>query len=208
MGMGEREAETTREFGRIVVVLAELTGLPSNWSGRLELVPGAEFKGRKPFSCDVYVDEALAGLPQRWSTLIHEALHTLSAGYAPADYRSFPGWEEGVVEQLQRLLRPTVLGRMGVEVDAALFEQDEAQHFYNAYIEALESLRTFLGSPATSFYIDLLGTLIRERPGFVLRIGNQRGGKRRSEFVRRFSVADAVLKGALRQGFPSTGVEV
>ena len=54
-------------------------------------------------------------------TFIHEALHSVSAGFMGEDYRSARGWEEGVAEQLQRLLRVEVLDRLGAHMEEAVF---------------------------------------------------------------------------------------
>ena len=51
--MDDLEARTQQELTAIILILTELTGLPSRWSGRVELVPDAEFKGRKRQVCDV-----------------------------------------------------------------------------------------------------------------------------------------------------------
>ena len=58
--MDDLEARTQQELTGIVSLLTELTGLPSRWSGRVELVPDAEFKGRKRQMCDIQIDAALA----------------------------------------------------------------------------------------------------------------------------------------------------
>jgi hypothetical protein len=47
--MDELEAQIREELRRILEIVCELTGLPSNWNGRLKIVPDAEFRGRKPF---------------------------------------------------------------------------------------------------------------------------------------------------------------
>src|SRR5262249_34681282 len=86
----------------------------------------------------------------------------------------------------------------GVEMDTSLAGQDDLHHLYNSYIDALEELRTFLGLPSESFYLDLLRTPLRARPSFIFGIGNARSGPERFEFVRLFSRANSVLKGVLR----------
>ena len=105
--MNEAEARVQQELIAIVDVLSELTGLTSRWSGEVELSQDARAFGRKPISCRIVLNERLADQPVRWRTLIHEALHLFSAGYDSQDYQAWRGWEEGVVEQLQRLFRPT-----------------------------------------------------------------------------------------------------
>ena len=181
----------------ILEVVCELTGLPSNWNGRLELVQNAEFRGRKPFGCDIQIDAELAQSPERWATLIHEALHAVSAGYDRNDFQAFRGWEEGVVEQLQRLIRQTVLVRLNVTVDEAIWQQHEANHRYNEYIDALEEIRGALHIPEAEepllFYIGLLAIPIKERPGAVLGMGYQRSELPRTPFARAYSAASAVL---------------
>jgi len=194
--MDELEARTLAELQGIIAVLQELTGLPSRWSGRVELVPGADFKGKKRFTCDIQIDAALAERDARWPTLIHEALHSLSVGYVGTDYRAFRGWEEGVVEQLQRLLRPLVLVKLDVVTAAGAFRDSERP--YGVFIEALETLRRHLEAPvggdgATEFYVDLLKHPIRERPGVVLAAGYQLPVARRVLFMQAFSAANAVL---------------
>lgn len=130
----------------------------------------------------------------RWSTLIHEALHTISAGYVPTDYRNFPGWEEGVVERLQRVYRLTVLGRLGVSVEDELFRVSEEKHNYNKYIQALEGVRLILNIADADFYTNLLQTPIRSRFGYVYGLGNNLISRERSEFIRTLSAANSVLK--------------
>ena len=79
--MNEAEARVQQELIAIVDVLSELTGLTSQWSGEVELSQDARAFGRKPFSCRIVLNERLADQPVRWRTLIHEALHSFSAGY-------------------------------------------------------------------------------------------------------------------------------
>lgn len=161
------------------------------------LVPNAEFRGRKPFNCDILIDADLTRLPERWATLIHEALHAVSVGYDRNDFQALRGWEEGVVEQLQRLMRPTVLVRLGVSVEETIWQEHEAQHRFNDYIKALEEIRNALNEPETAdplrFYIRLLATPLRERPGYVLGLGYRRPELPRTPFIRAFSAANALL---------------
>lgn len=194
----ELEARITRELEQILEAVTDLTELHSNWTGRVTLVPDADFKGHKPFSCDICLDQAVADRDRRWSTLIHEALHAVSTGYVGTDYRSHPGWEEGVVEGLQRMLRPSILARIGVGVEEAVFQQSDEAHIYNPYLEALERLRAFLGLAEEQFYIDLLRTPIRERPGSIYEAGRHLPAPRWKAFVGIYSRANSVLNGVRR----------
>ncbi len=177
--------------------MTELTGLPSRWSGRVELVPGSDFKSKKRFICDIEINATLAGQDERWTTLIHEALHSVSAGYIRDDYQDFQGWEEGVVEQLQRLFRPRVLSRLGVTVAPEVLRELDVEHGYNKFVAALETIREALNIPATNaetFYLDLLATPIKDRQSYVNGYGFSLPPSRRTAFFAIVSAASATLR--------------
>ena len=115
---GADETRIQQEVTAIVNTLSDLTGLSSRWNGDVELSHDTRTFGRKPFSCRIVLNQQLADNPIRWRTLIHEALHSFSAGYTMSSYQMFLGWEEAVVEQTQRLLRPAVLERIGIQTNA------------------------------------------------------------------------------------------
>ena len=197
--MDDLEARTQKELADIVATLTELTGLPSRWSGRVELVPEAEFKGRKRAICDIQIDADLASTEVRWSTLIHEAHHSISVEYDSITFRQFRGWEEGVVEQLQRTFRPAILSRLGITLAPDYFYPDEEAHAFNAYIAALESLRLMLTEDLSAhtqqeFYLDLLALPVGERPDSVLRRILALEQPRRGITLYTFSRANSVLK--------------
>jgi hypothetical protein len=189
------ETRIQKELQEITAIVMELTGLPSCWSGVTRLVPDADFRGKKRFICDIEIDAALAARPERWATLLHEVLHSVSVGNTPSDYWSFPGWEEGVVEQVQRLLRPTVLLRLGILIDETTFTATEAQHAYNLYIGALEKINQATLAHSETFYIELLRTPLKQRATYALSLGNSLTGAERVFFLQTFSAANATLKG-------------
>ena len=193
-----RVVQVRDELVLILSVLSRLTGLPSHWNGELVLVPDAGFKGKKRFSCSILLDAALASQEVRWRTLIHEALHALSAGYNQVDYNALTGWEEGVVEQLQRLMRPKVLTALGVFISPDVFSDVEVDHLFNPRIRAVDSLRVALGIPeqqSEQFYIDLLATPIKSRISLILGMAKQLDSEAYRQFVRVFSLANSTLKG-------------
>ncbi len=195
--MTEAETRIQQELVAIVDVLSELTGLTSRWSGEVELTQDPRVLGRKPFTCRIVLNERLADQPVRWRTLIHEALHSFSAGYNMTDYQAFLGWEEGVVEQTQRLLRPTILKRLGLQIDGAVFEPVETAYSFNKYIGALERLRGALQrADELAFYIGLLATQIKQRHNLLFGAGNRLPSKQRVVFITIFSEANSVLKEA------------
>ena len=81
MGMDTLQAQITNEIGRMVPIVEELTGLPSRWNGTVEIVPLTDFFGKKLFSCSIQIADTAAASEARWRTLIHELLHSVSAGY-------------------------------------------------------------------------------------------------------------------------------
>ncbi len=196
--MDELERQIQAELSAIATVLTELTGLPSRWSGKVGLVPEAEFRGKKLFRCDILIDAALAQRPERWSTLIHEVLHSLSVDYNNEDYQRFRGWEEGVVEQLQRLYRTQILQRLSIDLTDNLFAQEGNSHAYNRFIRALENLRRAVkvsDDEQVRFYRSLLAVPIKQRPAWVRSLGPASTGEEWVEFVKVFSAANSVLKG-------------
>jgi len=195
--VNEAEIQVQQELVSLVEVLGELTGLTSRWSGEVELSQDPRASGRKPFSCRIVLNERLADQPVRWRTLIHEALHSFSAGYNMTDYQACLGWEEGVIEQTQRLLRPVVLERLGLQIDDSIFMSVEAHYSFNKYIRALERIRIALGhEEQLRFYLSLLATKIKQRQNYVFGIGNRLTRHERVAFVTVFSEANSVLREA------------
>ncbi len=84
--MDSTEAQAQQEVAQVVRIVDKLTGLPSRWGGRVELMPKPDYKGAKAFSCLIFPDAAIVDQDKRWMTLIHEALHYVSVGFARNDY--------------------------------------------------------------------------------------------------------------------------
>lgn len=143
------------------------------------------------------MDADLADQDTRWTTLIHEALHAVSAGYIREDYQDFQGWEEGVVEQLQRFVRAHVLSRLRVTIDPQVLRRLDEEHAYNKYIAALETIREAQGIPATqaeAYYFELIQTPIKDRQSHVNRYGFSLPPSLRADFFAVISAASAILR--------------
>ena len=199
--MDSKEAKAQQETAQVVRIVEELTGLTSRWSGRVELVPDAGFWGKKLFSCAILLDAAIAQHPVRWRTLIHEALHSVSAGHIRADSDTLIGWEEGTVEQLQRLLRRRVLDALGVDVAEEVFAETEAEYPFNPYINALEDVRNVLETPPLDFYLRLLNTPIAQRPGSIFGQTMGQSAAARRQIIQVLSRSNAALKEVVRHGY-------
>ena len=165
----------------------------------MELVHDPSIRGAKPFRCDIVINVELSEQDERWRTLIHEMLHTFSEGYLPLDYVSFRGWEEGVVEQLQRLLRPGILAALGSVVEEKLFAFVEQNHDYSEYVEALEKMRDTLKIESVAFYMRLLAVPIRDRRRSVFEQGMALPFDERFGFLIAYSLGDAVLRTGVKQ---------
>jgi hypothetical protein len=107
--MNEISAQATQELRLIEPIVSRLTGRPSLWNGVAEARVGLGAFGVKTFGCQIIVDADRASQPVRWRTNIHEMLHAHTNGLEQSAVENYRGWEEGIVEQLQRLLRPQVL---------------------------------------------------------------------------------------------------
>ena len=66
-----------------------------------------------------------------------------SPWYNQAEGRAGVAWKEGVVEQLQRYLRPTILVRLNVQPLTDVFQNLEQEHPFSPFIEALEPVMHF-----------------------------------------------------------------
>ena len=165
------ETRVLEELQAVRDVVERLTGLRSRWSGSVVLMDSREIvalKGypilaEKRWNCDIVIDAAVTKLPTRWRTYVHEMLHSISVGLNEADYNRFRGWEEGVVEHLQRLLRPEVLAAVGAGGAEAVSGEMDAIWRMNPYVQAMETLRLSLGVEALPFYRRLLAVPLADR---------------------------------------------
>ena len=181
------------ELKSIVAAVEQITGLKVNWNGILYLESSIREKGSKSFRCHIVVRADLAGLEVRWRTLLHEVLHAASVGYNFPDFSANRGWEEGVVEQLQRLVRPQILSVLNVDIKEAVFAEVEEQHLFNTYIEPLERIRNALQEEPQTFYVALLQTPIKARYASLIAKANTRSGAERIRLIRVLAEANVVL---------------
>ena len=168
-----------------------------NWSGRVELVINAKHKGLKRANCSIEIDAHLAEQDLRWLTFIHEALHSLSPQYNATDFRELRGWEEGVVEKLQRLFRPVVFSRLKIGPPEDMLLLSDLRHPFNPYIAALERLSSQevfrVIQPPVTFYVNLFAIPIKDRPASIFRHGFRLQSEQRVAFMTIFSEANAIL---------------
>jgi len=79
-------------------------------------------------------------LKRRWRTLIHELLHGYGVPLGDIKLGEVRGWEEGIVEALQRELRQEILGKAGFTHDEPYIQQAETQWPYEPYIQPAKDL--------------------------------------------------------------------
>ena len=144
----EWEETITEEIARVVAEVERMTGLRSRWNGSVTVLDDRAaamfspepYSAKKEWGCSITVVTSVAGAKGRWRTLIHEALHSVSAGLTPQSFLLFPSWEEGVVESLQRLYRPSILKRLGLALTEDVFVATEAEWRYAAPVNALRRI--------------------------------------------------------------------
>jgi hypothetical protein len=158
------EGELQDHLHLLMPELERILGRRSHWNGKAYLARSLSFGGAAHYDGSISLSElAYADPDLRWRILLHEALHTFSPRYTHPEYIAARGWEEGVVEQMQRLLRPQVLAALEVSVHEEAIAEVEIDHPYDVYITTLEDLRDRLGDAPLSFYPLLLATPLPER---------------------------------------------
>lgn len=169
--------------------LARLTRTNSTWNGTVHVQQlRADIWGKKGWDCSITVNRDIIGTDTwLWPTINHEVLHALSSGLDRAAYRAFRGWEEGIVEKLQRILGPRVLRSIGQQSHIGLVA-------YDHYITELERLRTFLGRSESRFYLQLLRVPLADREQTVADMGRHLPAGRQAEWQRLLSIALPVLR--------------
>lgn len=188
------DEEAHRVFTKTIAVLMGILGRDSRWNDTVELTDSLFSSGVAHLDGRVEITRAVWRQPQfRWRTLIHEALHLFSPSYSRYEYSLARGWEEGVVEQTQRLLRQTILRGMGVTLAEDIFLERDERHEYNAYIETLEGLRRCLSMPMLDFYLWLLATPLPDRLARVQERGERLPSLNRIEFRRTLLLSQAKL---------------
>jgi len=192
-----------QEVQAVVTAVENRTGLRSRWNGQLNVVDQAtadflshqRFNAKKEWSCGITVVEGITEDDRRWRTLIHEALHSVSVGLTESDYSRYRGWEEGIVEWLQRCYRPDVLRSLHVRISEAFFVELEKDWLYEPYIDALERIAGQIAEvPAQMFFEKLLQTPLKERAAFVLSWGLKEAVDA-AKFKRVFAEASGKLRG-------------
>jgi hypothetical protein len=157
------------EFHRLFMAVSEAVGrevgLVSRWSGRAILVSmDAPFLGQMTAHGDALVRvDRWRNHALRLRTVLHEAIHGYSADFTTNRYNEMPGWEEGVVEQLTRLLRDSVSLRVGITLDPTAEAAEDETHAFNPYIDPLERFRAATGIAEEEFYLRLLAAPVERR---------------------------------------------
>lgn len=184
-----------QELEALCPLIELATQLTSRWNGIVEIVPNAPYRGLKPFSCQICLAEDVAASVLRWRTLIHELLHSVSTGYNVVDYNAAQGYEEGVVEMLQRLLRPRLLTALGVEITGEFWDAGDAEHPFNGYIAVLEEIRELWQEDAESFYLRLLRTPLKQRHALLISEALRNFPEKRKTMIACLSRARSILEG-------------
>ncbi len=165
-----------RELRQVQVLLERLlSGRECRWNGNFVPVNYLLTWGQIQWdearaSCAICVDRGVLSTEARWIVYFHEMLHAFSTGAEePGVYFGLRGWEEGLVETLERLLRPELVQELGLQFSAPVLEeirQYESLNNYNRYVRALEAISQEAGYDTgawRTFLIELLSTPLLDR---------------------------------------------
>jgi PAS domain-containing protein len=186
-----------------------LPGIASRWSGDYEVRDYALAPGVKEPNCNIILDRSILWSDFRWVVYSHEMLHSFSAGFeAAVYYERLRGWEEGVVESLERLLRPKLLDELQISFDHSV--QAEAIAYedcndYNRYVDLLEALRRTLGysddaDEVALFYTELLREHINRRFRWAMKSAMQSARGSHKAVRERMLVSVLAIDEGLRKG--------
>ncbi|MGI4790963.1 MAG: hypothetical protein ACRYFS_19210 [Janthinobacterium lividum] len=193
--MDELTTQITEEVLAITNWLQEYLSRPSRWNGKVELTDDAAIYGKALSNGIIMISREIVSSELRWRTELHEALHHFSIGLSATSYLDLPGWEEGIVEQLQRTLRHPVFNDLGIDAPPSVFAVIETDHQFNRYIKALESMRVALRQPLLEYYVMLLWTPLKARPAHLVDLGRLLPSGDFRDFQRVFALSFSVLRG-------------
>ena len=191
---------------RIVAFVEETTGLSSRWNGGLliladgtdeawaaQAMPRVSYRAKKEWSCSITVMESIVQDDQRWRTLLHECLHSVSVGLTEPRYQQFAPWEEAVVENLQRLYRPLLFQYLGISLEEGPLQALETTWGYNFAVEALSKIAAERPEvPFREFLEAMLRTPLPDRPAFAFNWGRQSTDF--DHFKRVYAAASSLLR--------------
>ncbi|HZT42845.1 MAG TPA: hypothetical protein VFA07_11825 [Chthonomonadaceae bacterium] len=157
-----------RQVEAITSAVEQYSGLRSRWNGQIaiseevDLLIQPVFLAKKEWDCSILIHQYALRRKDLIGTLIHECMHAASMGLTPSAYLRFRGYEEGVVEQMTRLLTPRLAGSLNIPIQAT------ARISYQDYIAFLETIRAETGKAAEDFYLNLLRTPLADREDTVV----------------------------------------
>ena len=162
IGLPQRIRE---EMRGVIAELERLTHLPSQWNNQIEITPTSNRAfGGKTFGCLIRIRADIATTEARWLTMIHEALHCFSTERSADASLRYPGYEEGVVESLQIVLRQEILDALTTPIPAPFCVDRDIKSAYTDYRNALEAMREALGlQEPRIFYLELLAAPLEQR---------------------------------------------
>ena len=194
------------ELRQITAFVEAATGLPSRWNGGLRILadgtdeawaaqalPRVSYRAKKEWDCSITVAESVLQDDQRWRTLLHEILHSVSAGLTEPMYQQYAPWEEAVVESLQRLYRPLLFQQLGLDFEEEPSQALEATWRYGRAVEAVGKIAAERPEvPVRNFLEAMLRTPLPERPAFAFEWGRQSADF--DHFKRVYAAASSLLR--------------
>ncbi len=165
---GKKLAEVQRAYDDALAIARALEdlGFRTSWTGKITY--GGAGRSAATFGWDgtINVNASTYGYTEAnfRKVLLHELLHGVS-GASSSTYRTWPGWEEGVVERASQVLEPQVRAKAGLDAGAIGYNT------YARYTKALHTLWSYAngatGISEYDFILTLLRTPLGDRAAWV-----------------------------------------
>lgn len=165
-----REEDLQSILGRVVEEVERLTRLLSRWNGELVIIEEIDMfgqpsmHGKKEWACAISIHAEIVNDPAVFTTLVHEAVHSVSVGVTQSLFHTFPGYEEGTVEWLTRAYSPAVARALGHDQELPV------RMVFKRYLDALGSLQARCALSPIEFYESMLRTPLARREASVVEL--------------------------------------
>ena len=164
-----------KDMKKIVQIVTTKTGLNSRWKGEVIVTDERNadgsigFVGRKEWGCPISLHSVIVGHIERYTTSLHEAIHSVSVGLEEDTFRTCRGFEEGVVTVCTFILTSDIAVGFGISLPAPL-------NPYRSMTKTLERLRAETDLNEVDFYFGLLRINLDQREqGIIKWIAQKRG---------------------------------
>jgi hypothetical protein len=166
------EQRLIADTAKIVAFVEKSTGLPSRWSGKVQIsqelntLGEPKYLGRKLPDCPIEYHETVIGDAEIYYVGLEEGLHSCSI-IQPTEGKNlkhFTGWEEATVASCLELLKPRFRTLFSEDSSPIMVLPDTMSPLhYREQMEVLGILRRLTNKVRSDFYFSLLRTPLVQR---------------------------------------------